>query len=45
MLELCPFPGTDNYEQLVQYLLWGLSETRCFLCGLQVVGANHHSYL
>ena len=41
----CPFPRPYNWEQLVQHLLWELSRKRCFLHGLQEVGANHHSYL
>ena len=45
MLNLCHFPGSCNQEQPMQHLLCGLSETWCFLHGLQVVGAKHHSYL
>ena len=41
----CQFPGPCNLEQPVQHLLHGLSRTGFFLCGLQLVGANHHSYL
>ena len=45
MLDHCPFSGPCNLEQLVQYLLRGLSGMVCFLRGLQVAGANHYSYL
>ena len=31
-------------QQLVQHLLCGLSGSGCFLHGLQVAGAKHHSY-
>ena len=45
MLDRCPFPGPYNQEQPVQHFLHGLRRTRCFLHGLQLVGANHCSYL
>ena len=44
MPDHCPFPRPYE-EQLVQNILLGLSGTGCFLCGLQVAGTNHHSYL
>ena len=39
MPDLCHVPGSCNEESPLQHLTCGLSET-----GLQVVGANHHSY-
>ena len=45
MLDVCHFPGSCKQEQPVLHFLCGLSEERCFLRGgLQVEGANHHSY-
>ena len=43
-LDHCLFPGIYNWEQLVQKLMWRLNRMGCFLHGLKVVGADHHSY-
>ena len=40
---MCNGPSCSGYEW--QYLMCGLSRMGCFLCGLQAVGAKHHSYL
>ena len=45
MLDHCPFPRPYNQEQLVKHLLCGQSGMGCLLCGLQVAGENHCSYL